>query len=149
MSYLYNISLVVVLSIHPSRIIIIIQQQWSKTLVNALQKQVTDNLIPPYLTINEQVMNKTSSSSSSSSTIMEHCWAELSMSKITSLREWIWWCSFILDLQIFCAFALASSWLLPDIWTLSPLLPTLPHPLWNVGLGFSRGSPLQRIWTWM
>jgi hypothetical protein len=41
----------------------------------------------------------------------------------------------------FCAFAWASSWLLPDIWTLSPLLPTLlPHPLWNVGLGFSRGG---------
>jgi hypothetical protein len=37
---------------------IILQQQQSKTLVNALQKGMTDNLIPPYLTINEQVMNK-------------------------------------------------------------------------------------------
>jgi hypothetical protein len=38
--------------------IILQQQQQSKTLVNALQKGMTDNLIPPYLTINEQVMNK-------------------------------------------------------------------------------------------
>ncbi len=47
----------------------------------------------------------------------------------------------------FLVLCLASSWLLPDIWTLStpPPYPNPPHPLWNVGLGFRGGSPREDL----